>query len=57
MPSSQLFFQEWQNILFECNPYRESGVSILSGVEDVQVSDPTKSYKYWFANMRNYKYL
>ena len=27
---------EWKNIMFECNPYRESGVSILSGVEDIQ---------------------
>ncbi|XP_059095302.1 dynein axonemal heavy chain 3-like [Tigriopus californicus] len=27
---------EWQSVIFECVPYRESGVSILSGVEDVQ---------------------
>ena len=27
---------EWQAFCFECVPYRESGVSILSGVEDVQ---------------------
>ena len=27
---------EWQSFCFECVPYRESGVSILSGVEDVQ---------------------
>ena len=27
---------EWMNIVFECHPYRESGVSILSGVEDIQ---------------------
>ena len=27
---------EWEAFCFECVPYRESGVSILSGVEDVQ---------------------
>lgn len=27
---------EWKTFCFECVPYRESGVSILSGVEDVQ---------------------
>ena len=27
---------EWKSFCFECVPYRESGVSILSGVEDVQ---------------------
>eukprot|EP00095_Tigriopus_kingsejongensis_P002576 maker-scaffold274_size229011-snap-gene-1.23 protein:Tk02576 transcript:maker-scaffold274_size229011-snap-gene-1.23-mRNA-1 annotation:"hypothetical protein LOTGIDRAFT_210054" len=27
---------EWQSVLFECEPYRESGVSVLTGVEDVQ---------------------
>ena len=27
---------EWETIVFECAPYRESGVSILSSVEDVQ---------------------
>ena len=28
--------QEWSSICFECIPYRESGVSILAGIEDVQ---------------------
>ena len=28
--------QEWSSICFECVPYRESGVSILAGIEDVQ---------------------
>lgn len=28
--------QEWATICFECNPYRESGVSILAGIEEVQ---------------------
>ena len=28
--------EEWSAICFECVPYRESGVSILSGIEDVQ---------------------
>lgn len=27
---------EWESIEFECDPYRESGVSILSGIEDIQ---------------------
>ena len=28
---------EWENVRFNCQPYRESGVSILSGVDDIQV--------------------
>ena len=28
--------EEWSSICFECVPYRESGVSILSGIEDIQ---------------------
>ena len=27
---------EWKSFCFECVPYRESGVSILAAVEDVQ---------------------
>jgi len=28
--------KEWKSVTFECTPYRETGVSILSSVEDVQ---------------------
>ena len=28
---------EWEHVRFACEPYRESGVSILSGVDDIQV--------------------
>ncbi|CAH1180398.1 unnamed protein product, partial [Phaedon cochleariae] len=29
--------EEWQDICFECVPYRETGVNILSAVDDIQV--------------------
>ena len=28
---------EWEHVRFACQPYRESGVSILAGVDDIQV--------------------
>ncbi len=28
--------EEWEAVTFDCQPYRESGVSVLAGVEDVQ---------------------
>ena len=28
---------EWEHVRFACEPYRESGVSILAGVDDIQV--------------------
>lgn len=29
--------EEWLNIEFECSPYRDSGVSILTSLDDIQV--------------------
>lgn len=29
--------EEWLNIEFECTPYRDSGVSILTSLDDIQV--------------------
>lgn len=29
--------EDWANIEFECTPYRDSGVSILTSLDDIQV--------------------
>ena len=44
---------EWEHVRFVCEPYRESGVSILASVDDIQVIMDT----FWIHSYKAIKVL
>lgn len=42
---------EWKDIYFECTPYRDTGVSVLASVDDIQVKTYNQNFFVYFFSL------